>query len=283
MSPHPQGVNTPLTPSLENADKNTPAPTPTDQHDSRVPESPYTQTNLVNSVEPPQNLLSSQSTNEQTPTGSGGTNINGGTNGSGGSMKTSTPKPDGHQSCGDRLTTAPGPSSSDSSFTSSIVSLLKRPVLSSKDYEAIVDDDYNPRQLLYDYSSWDAWMNLPVKRFKPNDDKQTKQAAKGIDLYADEVHSKNFDLSDQVLALPANILADPPIKQETSSKTMRDNELLIKSESMDEDVKDGNLLTEKGLQPSINDLDQIFDNSDDASNDETVRLESAVIQTDIYL
>lgn len=267
MSPHPQGVNTPLTPSLENADKNTPAPTPTDQHESRVPESPYTQPNIVNSVEPPQNLLSSQSTSEQTPIGNGTAPNGGGGGNNGGSLKTSTPKP---EPASDRLT-APGPSSSDSSITSSIVSLLKRPALSSRDYENIVDDDYKPRQLLYDYTVWDAWGDHPVKRRKPNDDKQlAAKQAKGIDLYADEVHSRNFELSDQVMALPANILADVQIKQEVTNNHFKDNELIVKSELMDDDLKSGNLLTEKGLQPSINDLDQIFDNSDDASSDETV-------------
>lgn len=34
---------------------------------------------------------------------------------------------------------------------------LKRPSLSSKDYENITDEDYVPHQLLYDYSTWDAW------------------------------------------------------------------------------------------------------------------------------
>lgn len=34
---------------------------------------------------------------------------------------------------------------------------LKRPTLSSKDYENISDEDYVPRQMLYDYSTWEAW------------------------------------------------------------------------------------------------------------------------------
>lgn len=279
MSPHPTSVNTPMTPSLENADKNTPAPTPTDQHESRVPESPYTQPSIVNSVEPPQNLLSSQPGNhdqQATQTCANPSISPDGGDGGISSLKTSTPKPD-HS--GDRLTTAPGPSSCDStSITSSIVSLLKRPLLCSRDYENIVDEDYNPRQLLYDYSSWEEWMEYPVKRFKPNDEQKPnpKPNHQGVDLYADEVRSKGFDLSDQVLALPTNILADAPsIKSEPGiSRPGVDgggkNADLIKTESLDDDGKDGNLLTEKGLQPSYNDLDQIFDNSDDASNDETV-------------
>lgn len=37
------------------------------------------------------------------------------------------------------------------------VNLLKRPALSSRDYENMHDDDYVPHQSLYDYSTWDAW------------------------------------------------------------------------------------------------------------------------------
>lgn len=35
--------------------------------------------------------------------------------------------------------------------------LLRRPTLMSRDYENIIDDDLEPHQLLYDYSSYDAW------------------------------------------------------------------------------------------------------------------------------
>lgn len=37
------------------------------------------------------------------------------------------------------------------------INLLKRPALSSRDYENMHDDDYVPHQSLYDYSTWDAW------------------------------------------------------------------------------------------------------------------------------
>lgn len=38
-----------------------------------------------------------------------------------------------------------------------ILSLMKRPMLGSREYENIIDDDYVPQQLLYDYSTWEAW------------------------------------------------------------------------------------------------------------------------------
>lgn len=38
-----------------------------------------------------------------------------------------------------------------------IVSTLKRPVLCSRDYENMIDDEFLPRQRLYDYSTLTAW------------------------------------------------------------------------------------------------------------------------------
>lgn len=44
---------------------------------------------------------------------------------------------------------------------------LKRPQLSSRDYEAnLVEEELMPSKLLYDYSSIDAWLYHPVKKFK---------------------------------------------------------------------------------------------------------------------
>lgn len=41
--------------------------------------------------------------------------------------------------------------------TKNFLTLLKRPLLASRDYENIIDDDYLPNQLLYDYSTLEAW------------------------------------------------------------------------------------------------------------------------------
>lgn len=288
MSPHPQSIHTPMsvqptTPSLqEQLDKNTPAATPTDQHTPKCvpPESPYTQTNL-SSIEPPQQLLSSSTTTLTPNPAMGSTNA--GNNNSGNVTEkvssvlsgtdVSTPKPLENI----KMESGSGPYStrpdSPKPITSTIISLLKRPVLTSRDYE-MMSDDYNSasRQLLYDYASWDAWMNHPVKRFKPNEDKAALDAkirSQNIDLYADEI--KNVEtLPDQVLALPVNIMAETVTKTET--KTLETDGVMIKTEPQDDDMKTGpgNLFTIEGLQPSYKDLDQIFDNSDDASNEDVV-------------
>lgn len=62
-------------------------------------------------------------------------------------------------------TTTPVPMQSQGS---SAYITLKRPQLSSKDYEAnLVEEELMPSKLLYDYTSIDAWLYHPVKKFKP--------------------------------------------------------------------------------------------------------------------
>lgn len=308
MSPHPQGgINTPMsvqptTPSLvDQLDKNTPAPTPTDQHEMTnsnkcvPPESPYTQANL-SSIEPPAQLLSTQSVLTPNPSSSSSntnnnnnsSNING-NNSSGSGMTTNT---NSGNLIGNDISSPlmklekikleetfirneHDPSSIPTTSTfNNVVHILKRPSLASKDYENLSEDYYNPKQLLYDYSSWEAWMNHPVKRFKPNNDKQASKKLRGKDLYADEIRNVET-LQEQVLALPLNIMADAPTKAELCSSRMSDVEssmfdssgnplTTIKSEPMDDDVKavQGNLYTIEGLAASYQDLDQIFDSDD---------------------
>lgn len=45
---------------------------------------------------------------------------------------------------------------------------LKRPILASREYEGALLDDEQPLSWLYDYSTQEAWLNHPVKRFKPS-------------------------------------------------------------------------------------------------------------------
>uniref|UniRef100_A0A336LMU5 Mediator of RNA polymerase II transcription subunit 13 n=1 Tax=Culicoides sonorensis TaxID=179676 RepID=A0A336LMU5_CULSO len=286
MSPHPQNIHTPMsvqptTPSIqEQLDKNTPAATPTDQHTPKCvpPESPYNQTNL-SSIEPPQQLLSTNSNltpNPATGPSSCGNNNNCNISTIGtGEAVTSKPLENIKMEVG----SGPYSTRHDSSkpIASTIFSLLKRPVLTSRDYESL-GEDYakNSRQLLYDYSSWEAWSNHPVKRFKPNDDKFSKRSHQNIDLYVDEIRNVET-LPEQVLALPINIMSDTTnIKTElkTSSDSDNNSGASLNTESNDEDMKPGpgNLFTIEGLQPSYKDLDQIFDNSDDASNEDVLQM-----------
>ncbi|RZF40528.1 hypothetical protein LSTR_LSTR000407 [Laodelphax striatellus] len=57
---------------------------------------------------------------------------------------------------------------------------LKRPILSSKDYETALLEEDQPSQLLYDYSTMNAWLNHPVKKFKPSEPKTIDQSRQNL-------------------------------------------------------------------------------------------------------
>lgn len=63
--------------------------------------------------------------------------------------------------------------------------ILKKPVLYSKEYETALGEEEHSLDLLYDYSTLDAWYNHPVKRFKP-DSKENQMSINPIkgDLYS---------------------------------------------------------------------------------------------------
>lgn len=159
ISPNPPPSNNqPSTPN-EHLDKNTPAATPTDTQDSKsTTASPYVAPAPL-SVEPPptNNATNNNSSNgndaidqvkmksESSIEIDANSNIN--TNNSNG---------DGTSGSNSENANSNGNSTMNSDLKN-ILSSMKRPILSSKDYENIIDDDYMPHQLLYDYSTWDAW------------------------------------------------------------------------------------------------------------------------------
>lgn len=129
----------------------------------------------------------------------------------------------------------------------------------------------------------------PIKRFKPDDFERSK-ASKNFkyDLYSGHMHTESSSLPIQQTSMP-NYLAQN-IKNELGSlwaKNAEDSKgsascsrvgsgnmiKEIKSESESEKMTTEHIFpTEEGLQPSYADLNKIFDNSDDNSNDDHVSL-----------
>jgi hypothetical protein len=104
-------------------------------------------------------------------------------------------------------------------------------------------------------------MNHPIKRFKP-DDLDRYKTSKNVkyDLYVGQHHeSSTLPSSSQKFAESSNELWKNDDKNPSVGKESR------KSESDDKSAE--NLFTSEGLQPSLADLNKIFDNSDDNSND----------------
>ncbi|XP_022819488.1 mediator of RNA polymerase II transcription subunit 13 [Spodoptera litura] len=130
----------------------------------------------------------------------------------------------------------------------------RRPVLAAGAARADPAEDEHALHMLYDYTTVHAWLEHPVKRFKSSQNSFREEMALGAgaagDLYAGHDHTK--------------------------MAAMRDSQQDLKQEKLDhnEDTKEyKNLFTSDGLCPTLKDLEQIFDNSDDAaSGDETVRL-----------
>lgn len=153
----------PSTPIDNSMDKNTPAATPTDQQDSKsTTASPYVMP-APPSVEPPSSQLMDQ-TKVKSESGTGhcsGNNSSGSSSSSSSSTNSLSATVTGN-SVGQGCTMVSVPTASTLSSTvnaelKNILSLMKRPMLGSRDYENLVDDDYMPQQLLYDYSTWEAW------------------------------------------------------------------------------------------------------------------------------
>lgn len=112
-------------------------------------------------------------------------------------------------------------------------------------------------------------MNHPIKRFKADDlerNKTTKNS--NYDLYAGQKCSESSGLPNYVQTCDG-LKNDGWKGDDKNPNVGKDN----RSESdADKNSNSENLFTSEGLQPSYADLNKIFDNSDDNSNDDHVSL-----------
>ncbi|XP_059615269.1 mediator of RNA polymerase II transcription subunit 13 isoform X2 [Phlebotomus argentipes] len=306
ISPHPpssvSAIVQPPTPIEAHLDKNTPAPTPTDQHDAKAVASPYQQQQQQQQQSISGDMTVATPTSQASAVASSAATATASSTAPkseqqmlqvkkvdpSGSLKTTTILSNNISSNVCNLSVNNSASNCNlsnnsgiSCNSSSFVSSLKRPQLCSKDYENIIDDDYVPHQLLYDYSTWEAWLNHPVKRYKPNEESKVNQS---YDLYAGRIHTQpHFPPVTPPLAIEgqaksavsaAGAIAATPMDEEVASPLLQAHE--IKKEAADTEAgKEAKCLTEslftsEGLQASYKDLDQIFDSSDETSNDETI-------------
>jgi mediator of RNA polymerase II transcription subunit 13 len=88
-------------------------------------------------------------------------------------MPTLSPQPpSSHTNTAPPLTPSQGPKSISSACNNQVHSpsvpgpVLKRPILASREYEGALLEDEQSLSWLYDYSTQEAWLNHPVKRFK---------------------------------------------------------------------------------------------------------------------
>ncbi|XP_026747536.1 mediator of RNA polymerase II transcription subunit 13 [Trichoplusia ni] len=130
----------------------------------------------------------------------------------------------------------------------------RRPVLPAAAPRLDPLEDEHSLHMLYDYTTVYAWLEHPVKRFKSSQSSFREEmalgAGAGADLYAGHDHTRMAAARDHNAA-----------------------QLKHERDHADDSKEYKNLFTSDGLCATFKDLEQIFDNSDDAaSGDETVRL-----------
>ena len=115
-------------------------------------------------------------------------------------------------------------------------------------------------------------MNHPIKRFKA-DDLERNKANKNLkyDLYAGQQCSESSGLPNYVQQSQnfSEGIKNEMWKGDESKNPNGGKENRSESEA-DKNTNTENLFTSEGLQPSYADLNKIFDNSDDNSNDDHV-------------
>ncbi|KAK9512984.1 hypothetical protein O3M35_001282 [Rhynocoris fuscipes] len=156
---------------------------------------------------------------------------------------------------------------------------FKRPVLNSTEYEDALHHENAPSYLLYDYTTMEAWLNNPVKRFKPQQPHPTqptfqpvfKQEPMDIDntttVYSQRGPGDPYEFDEEGMS---NVRMDT-YKRTAANIKEEDNKSLVNG-TANTGKMGTNLFTSEGLQVSYNDLDQIFDQCEDNSGDETLQV-----------
>lgn len=99
--------------------------------------------------------------------------------------------------------------------------LLKRPVLNSKEYEVVLGEEEQTLEMLYDYTTMDAWLNHPVKKLKLDGKEQQRLSRIGkVDIYSlYEKNAVNVNVSTQQAVPDVKNVALGPIKQEITQES----------------------------------------------------------------
>lgn len=253
----------PSTPN-EHLDKNTPAATPTDQQDSKSNNaSPPASIEAPGSVEQISKQRAETMVSTPGDCGNRGNNVDNGNTGANfksSGLNTST------DTCNGSNITSNVNNNGISNEMKQILSLLKRPSLISRDYEDGLDDDTSSRHLLYDYSTMDAWMNHPIKRYRQNDENKTKKFKQIHELYAafeNKTQSRTTnDMDTDMIDGDHQSRRNIKNEQYSGNEMMEPHEIKKEGDSDMDKLNMENLYISKGLMPSLKDLDQIFDTDD---------------------
>ncbi|KAG8224142.1 hypothetical protein J437_LFUL005476 [Ladona fulva] len=230
LSPHPPLSNTgagmggrPATP-LESQDRGTPGATPSDLN------GPKSVSSVSNQVFSPYPAASSIEANRPVDSVGGvGSQGPASAHSVGNAPPSVPPLPPSTPLPAPALSTSTTVTSNSTTTTSHPSFTIKRPVLSSREYEDALVEEERPWELLYNYITLDAWLNHPVKRFKPSDS--------GID---NSWSSRSGDLYSFANAHGSTASSPPPIQNGMGQTANGANNFMvvkqeIKQEPMDVD------------------------------------------------
>ncbi|XP_031788498.1 mediator of RNA polymerase II transcription subunit 13 isoform X4 [Nasonia vitripennis] len=182
---------------------------------------------------------------------------------------------------------------------------LKRPLLTSKEYEGALLDDEQPLPWLYDYSTQEAWLNHPVKRLKgtplgpaslrhnqslyPPMNPSSCTAVGQSNLLGEngpmgqamqaQGQQPMLEIKQEPGTMSGECIGGRPDPYEFDANGEENGTGVDGLKRQRDEPKPSSLFTSEGLQASYKDLDQIFDNSDpDTSSDET-NLNQLQVQT----
>lgn len=108
-----------------------------------------------------------------------------------------------------------------------VIPVLKRPLLSSKEYEVALGEEEQTLEMLYDYSTLDAWLNHPVKKFK-SDGKESQRLNRlgKTDIYAMYDNNFNMNPNTEVVNNKTSLVT---VKQEIKQEQEQNVSLLLLS------------------------------------------------------
>ncbi|XP_076632005.1 mediator complex subunit skuld isoform X1 [Colletes latitarsis] len=205
-------------------------------------------------------------------------------------MPTLSPQPPpSHTNTAPPLTPSQGPKSTSSACNNQVHSpapgpTLKRPVLVSRECEDIYLENEQSLPWLYDYSTQEAWLNHPVKRFKESNSSPVNVRSNTLyppmNSQVPQSQAPKLEIKQEPNVNVGDCIGrrtDPYEFDATGDENGTGVDGLRRQR--DDPSKPGSLFTSEGLQASYKDLDQIFDNSDpDTSSDET-NLNQLQVQT----
>ncbi|EFX71474.1 hypothetical protein DAPPUDRAFT_60138 [Daphnia pulex] len=144
---------------------------------------------------------------------------------------------------------------------------IKKIVLPQKEYEEELKEGETAPGLLYDYSNMTAWLFHPVKRMKvgnnsSNGDRPTDSSDGGSSCSGKQING-NLMVSDGVHNGQSRKRKEPDSGRDEDSNSLNSANA---AGGAAKPVNPSSLFTSEGLQASYQDLDKIFDNSDE-SND----------------